>query len=449
MKKHVMAALAGTVAGVIATTQVAGPLVAQEVVQDSSVYEQLDLFGDIFERVRSQYVEEVSTEDLVTAAINGMLTSLDPHSSYLSAKDFEDMQVQTRGEFGGLGIEVTQEEGFIKVIAPMDGTPAAKAGILAGDYITHVDGESVSGLLLDEAVEKMRGPIGSEIIITVVREGTPEPFDVSIIRDTIKMTAVRGRVVGKTVVLRITTFNDQTTSGMKEELAKGIEELGGIDNLEGVVLDLRNNPGGLLNEAITVSDAFLDKGEIVSTRGRTQGSGERYNAEAGDLINGKPIVLLINGGSASASEIVAGALQDHRRAIVVGTKSFGKGSVQTLIPLRGDGAMRLTTARYYTPSGRSIQALGISPDIVVQQPEPKPVDPNATETEKSAALRERSEADLRGAITNDSMTDEEKRLYQEEQQNAEESAKLRDEDYQLAYAVDIIKGLTAIAPEEP
>jgi carboxyl-terminal processing protease len=449
MKKHVMAALAGTVAGVIATTQIAGPLVAQEVVPESSLYEQLDLFGDIFERVRSQYVEEVPTEDLVTAAINGMLTSLDPHSSYLSAKDFEDMQVQTRGEFGGLGIEVTQEEGFIKVIAPMDGTPAAKAGILAGDFITHVNGEAVSGLLLDEAVEKMRGPIGSEIIITVVRQGTPEPFDVSIIRDTIKLTAVRGRVVGKTVVLRITTFNDQTTSGLNTELQKGLEELGGIENLSGVVIDLRNNPGGLLNEAITVSDAFLEKGEIVSTRGRAAGSGERYNANSGDMINGKPIVVLINGGSASASEIVAGALQDHRRAIVVGTKSFGKGSVQTLIPLRGDGAMRLTTARYYTPSGRSIQALGISPDIVVQQPIPEPVDPDAPKEEVSAALRERSEADLRGAITNDSMTDEEKKLYEEELARAEESAKLRDEDYQLAYAVDIIKGLTAIAPDAP
>jgi carboxyl-terminal processing protease len=447
MKKHVMAALAGTVAGVIATTQIAGPLVAQEAVKDSSVYEQLDLFGDIFERVRSQYVEEVPTDKLITAAINGMLTSLDPHSSYLSAKDFEDMQVQTRGEFGGLGIEVTQEEGFIKVISPMDGTPAAKAGIQAGDYITHVNGEAVNGLLLDDAVEKMRGPIGSEIIITVVRKGTPEPFDVSIIRDTIKLTAVKGRVVGKTVVLRVTTFNDQTTSGLKEELAKGIKELGGLENMDGVVLDLRNNPGGLLNEAITLSDAFLDKGEIVSTRGRAQGSGERYNATPGDLIDGKPIVLLINGGTASASEIVSGALQDHRRAIVVGTKSFGKGSVQTLIPLRGDGAMRLTTARYYTPSGRSIQALGISPDIVVQQPEVKPVDPNAPVEEKSAASKERSEADLRGAITNDSMTDEEKRLYLEEQQRAVDSAKLRDEDYQLAYAVDIIRGLTAIAPE--
>lgn len=450
MKKHLMAALAGTVAGVIATTQVAGPLIAQELSSDSSVYDQLDLFGDIFERVRAQYVEEVPTEKLVTAAINGMLTSLDPHSSYLSAKDFEDMQVQTRGEFGGLGIEVTQEEGFIKVISPMDGTPASKAGILAGDFITHVNGESVLGLMLDDAVAKMRGPVGSEIIITVVRQGTPEPFDVSIIRDTIKLTAARGRVVGKTVVLRITTFNDQTTSGMTEALKKGIEELGGAENLDGVVIDLRNNPGGLLNEAISVSDAFLDKGEIVSTRGRVAGSGERYNATPGDLAGGKPIVVLINGGSASASEIVAGALQDHRRAIVVGTKSFGKGSVQTLIPLRGDGAMRLTTARYYTPSGRSIQALGISPDIVVQQPAPKAVDPAAAaEEEQSAASRQRSEADLRGAISNDSMTDEEKRLYEEELARAEESAKLRDEDYQLAYAVDIIKGLTAIAPDTP
>ncbi len=447
MKKFVMAALGGTVAGVVLTTQVAGPLIAQEASADTSVYEQLDLFGDIFERIRAQYVEEVPTEDLVTAAINGMLTSLDPHSSYLSAKDFEDMRVQTRGEFGGLGIEVTQEEGFIKVISPMDGTPAAKAGILAGDYITHVDGESVLGLVLDDAVEMMRGPIGSEIIITVVREGTAEPFDVSIIRDTIKLVAVRGRVVDNTVVLRITTFNDQTTSGMVDALNKGIEELGGIENMDGVVLDLRNNPGGLLNESITVSDAFLEKGEIVSTRGREAGSGERYNAEPGDLVAGKPIVLLINGGSASASEIVAGALQDHRRAIVVGTKSFGKGSVQTLIPLRGDGAMRLTTARYYTPSGRSIQALGISPDIVVNQPEPKPP-VEGEEDGPASVVGSRSEAELRGAISNDSMTDDEKRLYEEELARAEESAKLRDEDYQLAYAVDIIKGLTAIAPEE-
>jgi carboxyl-terminal processing protease len=379
----------------------------------------------------------------VEAAINGMLTSLDPHSSYLSAKDFEDMQVQTKGEFGGLGIEVTQEEGFVKVISPMDDTPADKAGILAGDFITHVNGEAIMGLTLDQAVDMMRGPVGSEIIITIVREGTPEPFDVSIIRDTIKLTAVRGRVVGKAVVLRITTFNDQTTPGVVDELKKGIEELGGIENLDGVVIDLRNNPGGLLNEAISVTDAFLETGEIVSTRGRNPQDGERYNATPGDLIGGKPVVVLINGGSASASEIVTGALQDHRRAIVVGTKSFGKGSVQTLIPLKGDGAMRLTTARYYTPSGRSIQALGISPDIVVQQPV-KPVGGETPEADAAAeeSRRLQSEADLRGAISNDSMTEDEKKLYQEEQARAEEAAKLRDEDYQLAYAVDILKGLT-------
>jgi carboxyl-terminal processing protease len=447
MRKLVMAAVGGTLAGVVLTSQV-GPLIAQEAGQDSSVYEQLDLFGDIFERIRAQYVEPVETEALVEAAINGMLTSLDPHSSYLSAKDFEDMQVQTKGQFGGLGIEVTQEEGFVKVIAPMDGTPAAKAGILAGDFITHVNGESILGLTLDQAVEMMRGPIGSEILITVVREGTAEPFDISIIRDTIKLVAVTGRTVGQTVVLRITTFNDQTTPGVVEALEKGIADLGGLANLDGVVIDLRNNPGGLLNEAITVTDTFLETGEIASTRGRAPQDGDRYNATPGDMIDGKPIVVLINGGSASASEIVTGALQDHRRAIVVGTKSFGKGSVQTLIPLKGDGAMRLTTARYYTPSGRSIQALGISPDIVVQQP--RRAEGEGTEAEAAeAGANGRSEADLRGAISNDSMTDDEKLLYEEEQKLAEESAKLRDEDYQLAYAVDILKGLTAIAPAVP
>lgn len=446
MKKLVLAAVGGSLAGVLLTSQV-GPLIAEEAGRDSSVYEQLDLFGNIFERIRAQYVEPVETEKLVEAAINGMLTSLDPHSAYLSAKDFEDMQVQTKGEFGGLGIEVTQEEGFVKVISPMDGTPADKAGIQAGDFITHVNGEPILGLTLDVAVELMRGPVGSEIIITIVREGTPEPFDVSIIRDTIKLTAVKGRVVGKVAVLRITTFNDQTTPGVVDELNKMVEELGGPDKLEGVVIDLRNNPGGLLNEAISVSDAFLETGEIVSTRGRNPQDGERFNATPGDMIGGKPIVVLINGGSASASEIVTGALQDHHRAIVVGTKSFGKGSVQTLIPIKGDGAMRLTTARYYTPSGRSIQALGISPDIVVTQPV-KPPGETPAEPASETTAKDRSEADLRGAITNDSMTEDERRLYLEEQAAAEESAKLRDEDYQLAYAVDILKGLTTIAPRE-
>lgn len=444
MKKYALVGLGGTLAGALIATQVAGPLIAQEATQSSSVYEQLDLFGDIFERIRAQYVEPVDSEKLIEAAINGMLTSLDPHSSYLNAKDFDDMQVQTHGEFGGLGIEVTQEDGFIKVVSPMDGTPADKAGILAGDFITHVNGESVQGLMLDAAVELMRGPIGSEIIVTVVREGTPDPFDVSMIRDTIKLVAVKGKTVGNTVVLRVTTFNDQTYIGLEAELKKQVEALGGADKVDGYVLDLRNNPGGLLNQAIMVSDAFLDKGEIVSTRGRDASKGERFNAELGDLTGGKAMVVLINGGSASASEIVAGALQDHRRAIVVGTKSFGKGSVQTLVPLRGDGAMRLTTARYYTPSGRSIQALGVAPDIVVNQPPVAPVDPNAPVVEQP---KQRSEADLRGIISNDSMTEEERTLQEEERAKAEESAKLRDEDYQLAYAVDILKGLAAIEPK--
>jgi len=447
MRKFVMAALGGTVAGAILTTQLAGPLIAQETEKTGSVYEQLDLFGDIFERIRGQYVEEVEPKDLIEAAINGMLTSLDPHSSFLPPDDFDDMQVQTRGEFGGLGIEVTQEDGFVKVVSPMDDTPAAAAGIQSGDFITQVNGETLMGLLLDEAVEKMRGPVGSEIVLTIVREGVADPFDVSIIRDTIKLTAVRSRVVGDAIVLRVTTFNDQTYPNLEEGLKKSIEELGGIDNVSGIVLDLRNNPGGLLTQAIKVSDAFLEKGEIVSTRGRNPQDGERVNATGGDLAQGKPMVVLINGGSASASEIVAGALQDHRRAVVVGTKSFGKGSVQTLVPLRGDGAMRLTTARYYTPSGRSIQALGVSPDIVVKQPVQPELAEGETPPEAAEDAPARSEADLRGVISNDSMTEDERKVYEEEQKQAEEAAKLRDEDYQLAYAVDILKGLFTLSPE--
>ena len=446
MRKFVMAALGGTVAGAVLTTQFAGPLIAQEAEKTSNVYEQLDLFGDIFERIRSQYVEEVDSKKLIEAAINGMLTSLDPHSSYLPAKDFDDMQVQTHGEFGGLGIEVTQQDGFVKVVSAMDDTPAAAAGIQSGDFITQVNGESLSGLLLDDAVEKMRGPVGSEIVLTIVREGTADPFDVTMVRDTIKLTAVKSRVVGSAVVLRVTTFNEQTFPNLEAGLKKSIEELGGIDKVSGIVLDLRNNPGGLLTQAIKVSDAFLEKGEIVSTRGRNPGDGERFNAEPGDLAQGKPMVVLINGGSASASEIVAGALQDHRRAVVVGTKSFGKGSVQTLVPLRGDGAMRLTTARYYTPSGRSIQALGVSPDIVVKQPIPVvAADGAAPATTEDTPMR--SEADLRGILTNDSMTEDERKVAEQEQAKAEEAAKLRDEDYQLAYAVDILKGLFTLAPQ--
>ena len=443
MRKYLAAGLAGCAIGALAATQLAAPLIAQEARRSASVYEQLDLFGDIFERIRGQYVEEVEPAKLIEAAINGMLTSLDPHSSYLPPRDFGRMREQTRGEFGGLGIEVTQEDGFVKVVSPIDDTPADKAGIEAGDFITHVNGESVLGLTLDQAVERMRGPVGSEIVITVVRQGTPEPFDVSIIRDTIKLTAVRARLEGDTVVLRVTTFNDQTYPNLEAGLKKMFDEAGGRDKVSGVVLDLRNNPGGLLNQAIRVSDAFLERGEIVSTRGRRPGDGERYNASAGDLTGGMPMVVLINGGSASASEIVAGALQDHRRAIIVGTKSFGKGSVQSVIPLRGDGAMRLTTSRYYTPSGRSIQALGVAPDILVEQPPRRP----AGETAEAAPRRGRTEADLRGSLTNDSMTEDERRMLEAEQARAEASARLRSEDYQLAYAIDILRGVSAIAAE--
>ena len=442
MKKFALAAATGSVLGLLATTQIAGPLIAQEADRNTSVYEQLDLFGDIFERIRAQYVEEVDTAKLIEAAINGMLTSLDPHSSYLSPDDANDMRVQTRGEFGGLGIEVTQQDGWVKVVSPMDGTPADAAGIQSGDLITAVDGESLMGLTLDEAVDLMRGPVGSEIVITVVREGVSEPFDVSIIRDTIKLTAVRVRQEGDSIVLRITTFNDQTMANLSDGLAKQIEEAGGIDKVNGIIVDLRNNPGGLLNQAVFVADAFLEQGEIVSTRGRNPQDGERFNATAGDLTSGLPIVVLINGGSASASEIVAGALQDHRRAIVIGTKSFGKGSVQTVMPLRGDGAMRLTTARYYTPSGRSIQALGIQPDIIVQQPVAHPGDESETTTPQF-----RSEADLRGSLNNDSLTEDEIRQIEEDRARAEATAALREEDYQLAYAIDILKGLSALGPK--
>ena len=443
MKKLVMAAIGGGLAGAVLATQLAGPLQAQEAESQSSLFEQLDLFGDIFERIRGQYVEEVNSKQLIEAAINGMLTSLDPHSSYLNADDAADMTTQTRGEFGGLGIEVTQEQGFVKVIAPMDGTPAAEAGVMAGDFITHVDGESVQGITLDAAVDKMRGQVGTDIVITIVREGVTEPFDLTITRDTIKITAVRSRIVGNTAVLRITTFSDQTYSGLEAEIAKSIEAIGGIEAVEGFVLDLRNNPGGLLRQSILVSDAFLEKGEIVSTRGRDAADSTRDNATPGDLAQGKPIVVLINGGSASASEIVAGALQDHRRAIVVGTKSFGKGSVQTLVPLKDGGQMRLTTARYYTPSGRSIQSLGVMPDIVVNQPIRNPDEAGVEAAAEQNA--QRSEADLSGAISNDSMSEDEIKLLEQERARTAETAKLRDEDYQLAYAIDILRGLNVVS----
>ncbi len=443
MKKFMLAAVGGAVAGFLVTAQFAAPIVAQEVEKDRETYLQLDLFGDIFERIRSTYVEDVDEKELIENAINGMLTSLDPHSSYLPPDDFTDMRTQTRGEFGGLGIEVTQENGFVKVVTPIDDTPAARAGVQSGDFITHVDGEQVLGLNLNEAVDLMRGPVGSDIVITIVREGEEEPFDLTLTRDTIKVAAVRARSEGKVVVLRVSSFTEQTYPNLEEGLNEQVEEAGGIENVDGFVIDLRNNPGGLLNQAVAVSDAFLDAGEIVSTRGRDPRDSDRYNAQPGDLAQGKPVVVLINGGSASASEIVAGALQDHHRAIVVGTKSFGKGSVQTIVPLQGKGAMRLTTARYYTPSGRSIQNLGVAPDIIV---EPRPVTELTEEEEEARA--QRTEADLRGSLSNDSLSEDELKLLEDERTAAEEVAKRRKDDYQMAYALDVIKGLAVLASSD-
>src|SRR6185312_3740015 len=318
----------------------------------AETYKQINLFGDVFELARSNFVDQVGDDTLIEGAINGMLTSLDPHSNYLNAKNFDDMKVQTRGEFGGLGIEVSMENGLVKVVSPIDDTPAARAGLRPGDLITNLNGEAVQGLTLPEAVEKMRGPVNSDITLTIRREGR-DPFDVKLTRANIKIQSVRSHLQGSDVgYIRITSFNEQTDVGLNAAM-KNLKQQAN-NKLSGIILDLRNNPGGLLDQAVAVSDAFLDKGEIVSTRGRRAEDAQRYDARQGDIANGLPVVVLINGGSASASEIVAGALQDHHRAILVGTKSFGKGSVQTIIPLPGHGAMRLTTARYYTPSGRSI-----------------------------------------------------------------------------------------------
>ena len=353
----------------------------------SDTYRQLNLFGDVFERVRSDYVEKPDDGKLVESAISGMLTGLDPHSSYMDAKSFRDMQVQTRGEFGGLGIEVTMEDGLIKVVSPIDDTPASKAGIMANDVITNLDDEAVQGLTLNQAVEKMRGPVNTKIRLKIVRKGQDNPIDVTLVRDNIRVRSVRARVEADDIAyIRITTFNEQTTEGLKREIAALTTQIG-PDKLKGFILDLRNNPGGLLEEAVTVSDAFLDRGEIVSTRGRNAEETQRRTARMGDLTKGKPVIVLINGGSASASEIVAGALQDHKRSTTIGTRSFGKGSVQTIIPLgSGNGALRLTTARYFTPSGKSIQAKGIVPDIEVLQDVPDELK-SRTDTKGEASLR--------------------------------------------------------------
>ena len=364
--------------------------IAQAQAQDNNraeTYRLLTLFGDVFERIRAEYVEPVNDRELIENAINGMLTGLDPHSSYMNAKSFRDMQVQTRGEFGGLGLEVTSENGVIKVVSPIDDTPAARAGIKAGDLITMLDGQTVQGLTLNEAVDKMRGPPGSGIRLTIKREGITTPIEVAMQREQIRIQVVRSRMEGDIGYIRVSSFNEQTDPALRRAIQDLKTKAGG--NLRGIVLDLRNNPGGLLDQAVAVSDDFLEQGEIVSTRSRHPEESQRWNAKAGDIASGLPIVVLINGGSASASEIVAGALQDHRRAVVLGTRSFGKGSVQTVMPLPGNGAMRLTTARYYTPSGRSIQGLGIMPDIEVAA--------SRTETPRFGPERE---ADLNRALRN-------------------------------------------------
>ncbi len=404
----------------------------------SDTYRQLNLFGDVFERVRSEYVEEITDKKLIENALSGMLSSLDPHSSYLNEEHFNDMKVETKGEFGGLGIEVTMENGLIKVVSPIDDTPAYRAGIQAGDYISKIDDEPVMGLNLGESVKKMRGKVGAPIDLQVLREGEDAPLDITIIRDIIRIKSVKSRVEGNVGYIRVTTFSQNTGAGIQKAISDIKEELG--DKIIGYVLDLRNNPGGLLSQAISVSDAFIDKGEIVSQRGRYENDTERNNATPGDLTDGLPIVTLINGGSASASEIVAGALQDHKRAIVMGTQSFGKGSVQTLMPLPGNGAMRLTTARYYTPSGNSIQATGITPDIIVEQVKLEKYD------SKYQRLRE---SDLPGALENENgEKDKKSSKIKKPANDNKKDGKEKDEDdekpkdYQLIRAIDLIHGLS-------
>ncbi len=390
------------------------------------VYKQLNLFGEVYERVRSEYVEQIKDKDLIEAAINGMLQSLDPHSSYLNSESFEEMKVQTKGEFGGLGIEVTMENGLVKVVSPIDETPAAKAGILSGDYISHINEEAVLGLSLSEAVDKMRGAVNTAIVVTIIREGK-EPFDVKIIRDIIKITSVKTKAYDDIGYLRITSFTQKTYKNLIKKFSTLEKEMNG--DMKGLVLDLRNNPGGLLDQAISVSDAFLNRGEIVSTRGRDTNAEQRFNASKGDITKGIPIVILINGGSASASEIVAGALQDHKRGILMGTSSFGKGSVQTIIPVSSKGAIRLTTARYFTPSGKSIQAKGIDPDIFVPQSKLEVIENNNS----------RKEANLRGHL------DEKKADATDDinsDKNEEETKNKSKDDYQLNRALDLLKSIS-------
>ena len=390
---------------------------------NTETYRQLNLFGDVFDRVLTDYVVVPDQEKLIDAAINGMLSSLDPHSSYMNAKRFQDMQVQTRGEFGGLGIEVTMENGVIKVVSPIDGTPADRAGILANDLITDIDGEQVQGLTLNQAVDKMRGRVNTKIRLTIVRPGLKDPFDVELTRDVIRINSVKSDVEGDIGYIRISSFNEQTQTGLEKAMGQLKTKLG--DKSKGYIIDLRNNPGGLLDQAISVSDTFLNSGEIVSTRGRNASETQRFTAQVGDMADGRKIVVLVNGGSASASEIVAGALQDQKRATIIGTRSFGKGSVQTIIPLGGQGALRLTTARYFTPSGRSIQAEGITPDIRIEEPVPDDM--------KAQSMLDRGEASLRGHLKNNA-------IKQEMTGSSSYVPKEKDKDTQLKAAIAFLNG---------
>ena len=419
------------------------PLILNVEAKNSETYRQLTLFGDVFQRVREAYVEDVTDKDLIKSAINGMLANLDPHSSFMGDDDFQDMQVQTKGAFGGLGIEVTMEDGFVKVVSPIDDTPADKANIQPGDLIIGIDNEGVYGLTLDEAVEKLRGKIGDPVIITI-RRGKNDPFEVKIVRDEIKISSVKSEVFDSIGYIRLTTFSQQTTPGLVKAVQGFKKDLG--DKLQGVVLDLRNNPGGLLSEAISVSDSFLELGEIVSTRGRNGNDSTHHYSRPGDIINGLPLVVLINSGSASASEIVAGALKDHKRAVLLGTRSFGKGSVQTVIPLPGHGAMRLTTARYYTPSGISIQAKGISPDIEVKVAKIEPIDFGIVREEDIRGALDKKEkensTEIDDNITDISEISEETSLGSE----LDVTEKTQDEiDFQLSRALDLIRGASVFS----
>ena len=408
---------------------------------NSEIYRQLDLFGEVLERVRSDYVEKPEDPKLIEAAINGMLTALDPHSAYLNPKHFRDMQVQTRGEFGGLGIEVTMENGVVKVVSPIEDTPAARAGLMSGDLITHLDKEQILGLTLQEAVEKMRGPVNSPITLTIVRKGKEDPFEVKVVRDVIHINPVKFNAEGDDIgYIRLTTFNEQTTANLQKAVEDLKKQLG--PKLKGYIVDLRNNPGGLLDQAISVSDAFLDQGAIVLTRGRNLEETQRSNARPGDITDGQKIVVLINGGSASASEIVAGALQDHHRATIIGTRSFGKGSVQTIIPLGSNGALRLTTARYYTPSGRSIQAKGIDPEVVVEEELPDEL------KQKAEVQGTRGEANLRGHLKGDE-EDEDGAAENEEETFGSSSyvPPEKEKDTQLNFALDLVRGIKSVDTE--